>query len=164
MDVIKLLKRIKGKVLNKEHYELLRQAYELQEQKLAFIQTVNKTLGENSDLLKEKIKRLEHEIGQLQLYLTEKEVNSGSVEFAGPEKHILEISDITIAILQECLRRDMAEFTADEMSDYLRYEQSKVEAAIAELVESGLISEGKSGQTGTVYGLTDTGRNYAKTL
>ena len=66
--------------------------------------------------------------------------------------------------LQECLNRELADFTADEISGHLKQERHVVETAIVELVESGLAGKGKSGQKGTVYVLTVTGKNYAKTL
>lgn len=159
-----LLKKIKGKVLDKEHYELLRRVWDLQEQNLDVVRSANRTLTENNHLLKEKIRRLEHENNQLRRSLVEKQLVGGPGEISVQGKHILEISDITVAILQECMKRDVSEFTAAEMAGCLGQAHGEVKAAIAELVESGLIREDRSGRKRTVFSLTDTGRNYAKTL
>jgi hypothetical protein len=74
MNMVKFLRKIKGKRLDEAHDELLRQVAELQEEKLALIQTANKVLQENNDLIKDKVRRLEREIRQMRLYLEGQQV------------------------------------------------------------------------------------------
>lgn len=164
MNLLKLLRKLKGKRLDEAHYELLRQTAELQEEKLVLIQTANKVLQENNDLIKDKVRRLEHEIRQMRLYLENQQVVTATATSAGPAKHIQEISDMTVAILQECLKRDLVEFNCVEMAALLSCEKSGVETALAELVESGLIHK-EGARTGeAAYRLTATGKSYAKTI
>ena len=74
MNMVKFLRKIKGKRLDEAHDELLRQVAELQEEKLTLIQTANKVLQENNDLIKDKVRRLEREIRQMRLYLEGQQV------------------------------------------------------------------------------------------
>ena len=56
MNMVKILRKIKGKRLDEAHYEILRQAAELQDEKLALIQAANKVLQENNDIIKNKVR------------------------------------------------------------------------------------------------------------
>lgn len=164
MNLLKLLRKLKGSRLDGAHYELLRQAAELQEEKLAVIQSANKILRENNDLIKDKVGRLEDEIRRMRLYLENRQVVTAMPKAAGAAKHIQEISDMTVAILQECLKRDLVGFDCAEMAGWLSCEKSGVETALAELVESGLIYREGTRTGKAAYRLTATGKSYAKTL
>ena len=164
MILLKLLRKLKGSRLDEAHYELLRQAAELQDEKLTLIQNANKILQENNDLIKDKVRRLEDEIRQMRLYLINQQVVTATPAPAGPAKHIQEISDMTVAILQECLKRDLVEFNCAEMAGCLSCEKSKVETALKELVESGLINQDSTRPGEATYRLTTTGKSYAQTF
>lgn len=164
MNLLKLLRKLKGSRLDEAHYELLRQAAELQEEKLALIQNANKVLQENNDLIKDKVRRLEHEIRQMRLYWESQQVITATPTSAGPAKHIQEISDMTVAILQECLKRNLVEFNCVEMAGCLSCEKSKVKTALKELVESGLVHQDSTRPGEGTYRLTATGKSYAKTI
>jgi len=164
MKLLKLLRKLKGSRLDEAHYELLCQAAELQDEKLALIQSANKVLQENNDLIKDKVRRLEDEIRQMRLYLGGQQFVTAAPTSAGPGKHIQEISDMTVAVLQECLKRDLVEFNCAEMAGCLSCEKSKVKTALKELVESGLIHQDSTRPGEVIYRLTATGKSYAKTI
>ncbi|MDF1592531.1 MAG: hypothetical protein P1P89_13530 [Desulfobacterales bacterium] len=164
MNLLKLLRKLKGSRLDEAHYELLRQAAELQDEKLALIQNANKILQENNDLIKDKVRRLEDEISRMRRYLLNQQVVTAAPTTAGPAKHIQEISDMTVAVLQECLKRNLVEFNCAEMAGCLSCEKSKVKTALKELVESGLIHRDSTPPGEATYRLTATGKSYAKTI
>jgi hypothetical protein len=164
MSLLKLLRKLKGSRLDEAHYELLRQAAELQDEKLALIQSANRLLQENNDLIKDKALRLEDEIRQMRLYLESPQAVIVTPSSAGAAKHIQEISDLTVAVLQECLKRDLVEFNCAEMAGYLSCEKSRVKTALKELVESGLIQQKGTRPGEVTCRLTATGKSYAKTI
>ena len=71
---------------------------------------------------------------------------------------------MTVAILRECLKRDLVEFNCAEMAVCLSCEKSEVETALVELVESGLIGQDSTRPGEATYRLTATGKSYARTL
>jgi len=164
MNLIKLLQTLKEKGLDEAHCELLGQAVALQEEKLTLIRTANKVLQENNDLLKDKVRRLEADIGQLRQYLISPQAVSPTSAPVGPAKHIQEISDMTVAILQECLKRDLVAFNCADMAVFLSCKKSDVETALTELVESGLIEQDRTGPEKAAFLLTAAGKSYAGTL
>ncbi|MEW6670165.1 MAG: hypothetical protein AB1427_00595 [Thermodesulfobacteriota bacterium] len=164
MNLHKFLRALKGKRLNEAHYELLRQALALQEEKLALIQAANKVLQETNDLLKDKVRRLEDEIRKMRPYTEKPPVVAVTLPAAAPAKHVQEISDLTVAILQECIERDLVEFQCVEMAESLSCNKSEIETALAELAESGLIVQDSTRPAEAVYRLTAAGKSYARTL
>lgn len=91
MNLLKLLRKLKGSRLDEAQYELLQQAAELQAEKRALIQDANKILQENNDRIKDKVRRLEDEIRQMRRYLINQQVVTAAP--AGSGKHIQEISE-----------------------------------------------------------------------
>lgn len=62
MDPIAILSGIKDKVLDAHHFDLLKKAYEVQNQNIEQLKTNNEALRENNSLLKEKAAKQEKEI------------------------------------------------------------------------------------------------------
>ena len=164
MNLTKILRKLKGKRLDEVHYELLHQAAEFQAEKLALIQAANKTLLQNNDLLKDKVRSLEHEIRRMRGY-SETPQGAAAISSGGSfSQHVQEISDITVAILRECIRQDLDEFDGAQMAGYLSCKIGEVETALAELLESGLIAQERTGSGEALCRLTAAGKSYARTL
>ena len=61
MDISRILNDIKGKALDAAHFDLLKHAYDLQNENIEQLKSNNQALRESNDLLAEKVKRLEKE-------------------------------------------------------------------------------------------------------
>jgi len=162
--MIKLLEKLKGKKLDENRYELLRHAAELRKEKLKLLRKANKILEENNLLLREKIRFLEREIARMSLGPETGPVPVPASPCDAAPSHIQEISDMTVAVLRQCLGRNLATFNAAEMSAGLSADGREVEEALSELVESGLIERQDAGRGAPTYRLTAAGRSYARTL
>lgn len=64
-SVIKILTGIKGKVLDATHYELLANAYDLQQQNINQLKENNSSLKESNQILKEKLETHKKELFKL---------------------------------------------------------------------------------------------------
>ena len=139
MDIGKLLSSLKGKVLDANHFELLKHAYDLQEQNIVQLKSNNAALKESNDILKEKTSNLAEEID---LIRKENERLSSLVkvqkEDGTPEKIVL--SDNAISVLQRILHEDVTDFYQNAIVDVMEISRIETEAALDELSEKELIS------------------------
>jgi len=151
MDIIKILSGLKGKVLDAANYELLKQTYDLQNSNI-------EQLKENNRLLQDKVKRIEKENKSLKNSLEQlrKQIPSPS-----DSSCLSNLSNVARDILKLYLSCDETDMFVDEMVERLRQSQIKVEAALNELEEAGIL-EWYGGQIGRgpSYCLTDSGTKY----
>jgi hypothetical protein len=74
MDISKILSDIKGKALDAAHFDLLKHAYDLQNENIEQLKSNNQALKESNEFLEEKVKRLEKENESLRKCVPGKEV------------------------------------------------------------------------------------------
>jgi len=162
MDIIKILSDIKGKALDVAHFELLKSAYELQNQNIEQLKNNNEALNESNSLLKEKVSSMGKHIIKLekQLEAIEKQIPSRV------SRSSVSLSEVARSILIRCLELDVTEFTDENMIRNLKHSRIKVEAAIDELSNLNLISIGSVSYGGgeVDYYLTSEGKQFILTL
>ena len=158
MDIGKLLGDLKGNVLDASHFDLLKHAYDLQEQNITQLKSNNAALRESNELIKEKSQRdgeeielLKQEIQRLSKLVSE----SGESGKGGP----IVLSDNAIKILQKIMREDVTEFYQNAMVETIDLGRIEAEAALDELSEKEIIhaSSARRGY-GLRYRLTPKGK------
>ncbi|MDO9465525.1 MAG: hypothetical protein Q7J67_09555 [bacterium] len=157
-DIIKTLLMLKGKVLDAVNFELLRRAYELQNQNIEQLKNNNEALKESNTLLRDKANRLESENNEFKQNIKnlEKKINS-----INNNKMSQELSEVAEAILLECKGKDKKEFGAEDMIEILSYRKLEIEGAINELSKLKLISVYETPLMGGIrYDLTPKGTEF----
>lgn len=157
MDIIAILNAIKGKVLDATHFELLQNAYELQNQNIDQLNENNAALKESNDLLKSKVESLVKENGALKSHLSELEGRLAAIRSEVGER---DLSEVASAILMKCVENDIANFYSEWMVNAVPFSRLQVEAAIDELEERELIDLGSVDVNGYHYSLTTGGKKY----
>lgn len=164
MDIDKLLNIMTGKILDADHADLIRRAFIHQNQTFDQIKETNTALKETNSLLKEKLQRLENEISEMRKYIFDSAGQRQPSAPAGPPQHLQELSDVTEAALQASLKFNTAEFTLEMLTQTLPHSPDQINAAMAELKESGLVLRAASEQNGPVYCLSPEGKSYARVI
>ena len=152
MSVTDVLSGIKGKVLDATHFELLKHAYELQDENVKQLKTSNELLRQKIEKLEEENETLRGMVRQLQQQIRE------SRSASGPPG----LSEVARALLEQLVTEDTTEFNSDQVSSVLPYSKIQVEAALTELREAGMIHQSAIslfGQ-GVDYHLTGYGQQY----
>ncbi len=137
MDIGKLLSDLKGKVLDASHFDLLRHAYDLQEQNIVQLKSNNAALKESNDLLKDKLSSYVKKIEDLEeenSKLTKQVISQSNSK---SEKIVL--SDSAIAVLKKIVQEDVTDFYQNAIIDVLGMGRIATQAALDELSEKGLI-------------------------
>lgn len=150
MDIIKILSNMKGKMLDAANFELLKSAYDLQNQNIA-------QLKENNHLLQDKVKRIEKENKLLKSSLEElrKQIPSPT-----DSSCLSNLSGVARDILKLYLDRDVTKMLRDEMVSSLSHSQIQVEAAVDELKHADILMAGFTVGSHASYSLTDSGTQY----
>ena len=97
-------------------------------------------------------------------YIFEIESGSASPEPAKGTQELQEFSDVAESVLKMGLRQEKFEFSGKTMAQTLPHSREQIDAALAELSESGIIESGTVDSEGQRYCLTLVGKNYALTL
>jgi len=162
MDIIKILSDVKGKALDAVHFELLKSAYELQNQNIEQLKNNNEALKESFSLLREKTKRLEKENYEYKKFIEAfKRENTSKKDISSPT-----LTEVANAILSECLKDDETEFVAENMIARLQYSKIQIKAALDELSKHKLIQISAVSWRGggTHYYLTSKGKQFILSL
>jgi chromosome segregation ATPase len=131
MEFSKILSEIKGKVLDAAHFDLLRHAYELQDENLKQLKSNNEALRENKEQLKEKISMLEQKIAELKKridYYQDQLKNFLAQEY--------EMSEVANAILNLYLEHDETVLNIKRYYSLMPFSKIQVETGIEELCKS----------------------------
>ena len=158
MDIGKLLSDLKGKVLDASHFDLLKHAYDLQEQNITQLKSNNAALKESNELFKEKSQRDAEETKNLKREVTRlSELASDSEELNN--SNLIVLSDNAIKILQKIMREDVTEFYQNAMIETIDLGRIEAEAALDELSEKEIIRANSARpRYGLLYGLTAKGK------
>jgi cell division protein FtsB len=156
MDIGAILSGIKGKVLDAQHFDLLKHAYELQNQNIEQLKSNNEALKEKSELLGEKAALLEKENKSLKatIKLLESQVRvlPSVPSFDG-------LSEVARSILRIYLDANETGMFLDEIEPRLRCNKIQAEAGVDELKEAGIVAPcGGIAGRGMRYSLTREGR------
>lgn len=162
MDIIKILSDIKGKALDTVHFELLKSAYELQNQNIEQLKNNNEALKENNNLLKEKVQALEKNKSGLEKKIGDIESKLTSIKDTNSQQ---ELSEVAKAILHDCIKRDKSEFNDESTIRALsHFTRIQVETGIDELVRHRFVLPGSvmgGFGEGVDYDLTPNGKKFA---
>ena len=147
MDILRILGDIKGKVLDATHFDLLKHAYELQEENLRQLKRNNEALRENNEQLNEKVDKLEQEIAELK-----KGIDYYQVQLKNFLAQEYEMSEVANAILDLYLEHDETVLNIKRYYSLMPFSKIQVETGIEELCKSKILipysSYGEYGHTG----------------
>ena len=118
MDIVKILGGIKGKVLDAAHYELLENAYGLQNQNIQQLKANNDAIKENNLLLKSKLEELLSDNKTLHAQIEEYKLKLSSLSKESVNKAISEVGN---ALLTYCLEDDATEFTTPDIYECITF-------------------------------------------
>lgn len=156
MDISSILSGLKDKVLDAAHFELLKSAYQLQEQNIAHLKSNNEAHRESVNLQHEKIERLERERDCLAV---EVEKLRAELEAHEPPGTADELSEESEAVMGAFLSRDATTLDEHTIRQHVGFGKIELNAAIDELKEYELISLGSISMNGPPkYRLSDKGK------
>jgi hypothetical protein len=156
MDIINKLGAIKGKVFDASHFDLLKHAYELQNQNIVQLKNDNDALGESNELLKQKIKELNDENTILKETI---EKYKNIIKLLPQTSLIDNFSEIAVNILGLYIRNDTTELWEKFIMRTLPFDEIQVQAGLNELCRAELISSYSFDPShGKEYSLTEKGR------
>lgn len=156
MDILGILQALKGKVLDATHFELLKHAYELQNENLQQLKSNNDALKESNDLFKDKILRLEAEVGRLRATIEELEKKA---PVAAPVSGYSP-SAAAAAILEQYVKSDELRLYDEQLFGMIKMSKIEIEAGLDELQMHNLIDIGAVGSRGANYFLTEEGKQF----
>ena len=138
MDILKLLKSMKGKVLDDDPFDHLHEAFVMQNQQI--------------DKLDSENKRLASRVSELESILASKGSRHDDVPLSGTAQ----------AIIQQSIADNATAFLDEEMIATQRnsYSKMKVKAALDELEDAGLVVVVSRSSAGTEYVFTEKGKQY----
>ncbi len=156
MDIAKLLGGLKDKVLDAGHLELLRSAYDMQNETITQLKNNNEPLREGNDLLREKNEGLVEKIDRLT-------ADNASLREQVPAESTAEVeykpSPMPAAILSQFHLQDKPDLWNDELIDLLPNSRIEVLSALSELTENNIAEVGIVAEDGRCrYSLTSEGR------
>jgi len=156
MDIINTLGAIKGKVLDDSHFDLLKHAYELQDQDIVQLKNNNDALGESDELLKQKIKELNEE----NIILKETINKYKNIIKLLPQTSLIDnFSEIAVNILELYISNETTELWEKFIMRTLPFSEIQVQAGLDELNRAELISSYSFDPShGKEYSLTEKGR------
>jgi predicted nuclease with TOPRIM domain len=156
MDIINILGTIKGKVLDTSHLDLIKDAYELQNQNIVQLKNNNDALRESNELLKQKIKKLNDENTILKETVKKYKNNIKSL----PQISLTDdFSEVAVNILELYVGNDTTELWEKYIIRKLPFSEIQVQEGLDELCKAELISSYSFDPShGREYSLTEKGR------
>lgn len=142
MDISKILGDLKGKVLDAAHFELLKHAYDLQEENIKQLKTNNDALRENNQLLAD-------EIAALKLIKNGIESENKLIKAMFPNDDI-ELSDEAEAVLDVYLKKDGINLYQAWILSESGLTTIQTQSGITELQEKGFLTYGRRNRGGEV--------------
>jgi hypothetical protein len=155
MNIYEILSSVKGKVLDLKDIELLRSAYELQNQVNEQLKVLNSVTGENNKMLTEKVEQLQTEIKTLR---SENKQLASQIPPPTPKEPYVP-SGVALEVLQFFRDEDVTEMGEDLLDDGFIGRAIEVEAGMHELIFGGFLRNIGGGGKGW-YILNTEGRNY----
>lgn len=154
MDITKILNDIKGKVLDAAHFDMLKRAYDLQQENIA-------QLKENNELLREANQRLKGENETLKTTNADLVAKLKTLSHTHPG----EFTQVASDVLNLFLHQDTTSIHDEAIVNSLSHGRIKVEAALDELRKANILRrEGNLLYEGFIYYLTETGKQYLAKL
>jgi SMC interacting uncharacterized protein involved in chromosome segregation len=144
MGFQEVLSGLKDKVLDAANFEVLKSAYELQEEN-------NKQLKESNDLLREKVEKLELDNEQLRETNEKYKAQLDKIDDSGEK-----LSEVAEAILDMFLKQDTTVMIIRKYANLLPYTKIQIESGIDELHKKKII---QPYTTGGEWKLTGIGAN-----
>ena len=159
MDITSILQGIKGKVLDAAHFDLLKHAYELQEQNISQLKSNNEAIKESNLLIQEKNKHILGEKAALESRVQELEATLA--KFQTTKTASSELSAVALAVLNKFKERDVTDMYQRQLTNLVPHTKIEVESALDELSELELLSFGSvSYENGVNYYLTGKGKKF----
>lgn len=158
MDISKILGEIKGKALDAAHFDLLKHAYDLQNDNIEQLKSNNEALRESNQLLLDKVKRFEKENEFLRKSIEDlkQQVIDSSDAFQAAE-----LTEVARDVLRLYVQQDVTDLFDEDIIRALRHSRIHVEAALDELEKAGILNLGASVMDqGNSYFLTEKGKKY----
>ncbi len=161
MDLVSILNGIKGKVLDAAHFDLLRSAYDLQNENIEQLKSNNEALRDSNSLLNERIDKREMEIARLKA-----ENADLRARVADTSADTLEYQPTGLAkqILQMYRQVDEHLLFDKHAASVLPNSQLEVEVAFSELTKEKVVTSGIFGDRGAGYFLTAAGKRLVLRL
>jgi predicted nuclease with TOPRIM domain len=158
MDISKILGEIKGKALDAAHFDLLKHAYDLQNENIEQLKSNNEALKESNQLLLDKLERLEKENELLRKSvecLKQQVVQSSDTFHAGG------LTEVARDVLRLYVQQDTTDLFDGDIIGALAHSRIHVEAALDELRKGGILDiGGRALDGGKSYLLTGKGKKY----
>lgn len=155
MDILKILSGIKGKVLDSHHFDLLKHAYELQEQNLEQMRHNNSVIRESNELLKDKVASLEKANEKLASRVEELSRLAPGRE---GKRELSELSEVATSILDVYVFADEVTLDDTVIRSRVKCNAIQAKAGLDELVTAGFIKLSGGSPSGLRFGLTPYGR------
>ncbi len=151
MDISKILQNLKGKVLDATHFDLLKHAYELQEENIKQLRTNNDALKESHKLMAAKMATLESEHTNL-------EAEISVIQKALPEPKEIELSEYAEEVLRVFRSVDSTQLMDIVIVGKSGLNNIQAESGIAELQEANYMFRGYKRVGGTLFKLNSSGK------
>ncbi len=151
MNIAKILHGLKGQVLDAAHFELLKHAYELQEENIRQLKTNNEALKESQKLLTEKLSALENDYSAL-------ESNVDEIRKNLPDPEVTEISDYAQNVLDAYKKADSTQMLKKDIASMSKMTNIQTESGIAELAEARYLRGTARRAGGILYSLSSSGK------
>ncbi|MGH8427648.1 MAG: hypothetical protein ACRES7_06670 [Gammaproteobacteria bacterium] len=159
MDIIPILQGIKGKVLDAAHFEMLKHAYELQEENIRQLKNNNEALKESNILIREKLDKSEEDKVALEQALAA--ANAENDRLRPRDENEGQVSEVACAVLLLFKDADATNLYQEQIVKNLQYSRIQVESAIEELCSVNLLDfAGVHGNYGVNYYLTKEGKHW----
>lgn len=159
MDITSILQGIKGKVLDAAHFDLLKHAYELQEENINQLKSNNEALKESNVLIRGKLQKAELEKAALEEALASAKAEADKLRPRDAGAYSLSVAaKAVLALFKAADVTDMYEANIVQGAKHSRIE---VESAIEELSSANFLDYSSvSPQRGVNYYLTAEGKRY----
>jgi len=158
MDVISILSGVKNKVLDAKNYDLLKHAYDLQNQNIEQLKNNNEALKESNKLLQERVNQLKDENDSLIKSVNELTQRLSQLE---NDRTPAGLSKVALAILDLYRQRDTTDLWKEgEIISALNFGKIQIECGIDELRNAKMIAQSMAGTYDIRYSLTVKGKKY----
>ncbi|MCG7981022.1 MAG: hypothetical protein G8D81_15190 [gamma proteobacterium symbiont of Clathrolucina costata] len=150
MDISKILVDLKGKVLDASHFDLLKHAYDLQEENIKQLKTNNDALKDSNQLLQDEVAALKKVKDDL--------ANENSVVRAMFPSDDIDLNEDAEIVLKVFLARDAINVFEKDLLNESGVSIIRTQSGITELQEKGFVSYGRPLAGGNVLGLNPRGQ------
>ncbi len=159
MDVLSILNGVKNKVLDAKNFNILKHAYDLQNENIEQLKSNNEALKESNELFQEKVNCLEEENESLKRSVTKLSQRVPQLDHDSTSSRL---SEVALAILDFYRQRDTTKLCKEaEIIPALNFGKIQIESAIDELKKAKMIiSSSIRPDYGIMYSLTEQGKKY----